>query len=89
MEIFGFTLSAADLWLLGICGALIMALIGYRLALNVQKHNAFINAAALSEAKFSNLKDCIPLLIIGMKVCFQDLVNPFLKSNLPPPNSNF
>ncbi|MBI4378077.1 MAG: hypothetical protein HY578_03155 [Nitrospinae bacterium] len=25
MEIFGFTLSAAQLWLLGICGALIMA----------------------------------------------------------------
>jgi hypothetical protein len=47
MEIYGFTLSAADLWLLGICGALIMALIGYRLALNVQKHNAF-NAAALT-----------------------------------------
>ena len=47
MEIYGFTLSATDLWLLGICGALIMALIGYRLALNVQKYNAF-NAAAIT-----------------------------------------
>lgn len=47
MEIFGFTFSATDLWLLGICGALIMALIAYRLSLNVQRHN-FFNTAALT-----------------------------------------
>ncbi len=51
MEIYGFTLSAADLRLLGICGALIMALIGYRLALNVQKRNAFNSAALIFRNK--------------------------------------
>ena len=45
MEIYGFTFSATDIWLLTICGALIMALVGYRLTLNVQRYNAF-NAAA-------------------------------------------
>ena len=45
MEIFGFTFSSGELWLLGICGALIMALIAHRLALNLQKRNAFNSAA--------------------------------------------
>jgi hypothetical protein len=51
MEVYGFTLSVADLWLLGICGALIMALIGYRLSLNLQKHNTFITAASTFRSK--------------------------------------
>ena len=51
MEVYGFTLSVADLWLLGICGALIMALIGYHLSLNVQKHNAFITASGTFRSK--------------------------------------
>jgi len=46
MEIYGFTFSTADLWLLGICGVLIMALIGYHFALDVHKRNAFQSAAA-------------------------------------------
>ncbi|MDO8723145.1 MAG: hypothetical protein Q7J31_13120 [Syntrophales bacterium] len=45
MIIFGVHFSSSDIWLLGICGTLVMALVGYRLLLNVQKHNTFITAA--------------------------------------------
>lgn len=45
MEIFGFTLSTSDLWLLGICGALIMALVGYHFALAIHNHNALRSAS--------------------------------------------
>jgi hypothetical protein len=46
MIVFGIHLASSDIWLLGICGALIMALIGYRLLIASQRHNAFINAAS-------------------------------------------
>jgi hypothetical protein len=45
MIIFGLNLSAGDLWLLGTCGALIIALVGYHFLLDVQRHNAFNSAA--------------------------------------------
>ena len=47
MILFGINLSTTDIWLLGICGALIMALVGYRFMLNIQRHNTFNTAASI------------------------------------------
>jgi hypothetical protein len=47
MIIFGINFSTADLWLLGICGALFMAWVSYRLTLAGQRHNAFIIASSI------------------------------------------
>jgi hypothetical protein len=46
MIIFGINFSTSDLWLLGICGTLVMALVVHHLTLNAQRHNAYINAAS-------------------------------------------
>jgi hypothetical protein len=54
MVIFGIHLSASDIWLLSCCGILIMALIGYRLTINAQKHSAFITAATVFRNKVLN-----------------------------------
>ena len=54
MVIFGIHLSASDIWLLSACGILIMALIGYRLTINAQKHSAFITAATSFRNKVLN-----------------------------------
>ena len=58
MIIFGITLSGSDLWLLGICGGLILVLITF--ALN--RYNAFCTAAATFRSKFlSEIEGLYPI----------------------------
>ncbi|HVN97966.1 MAG TPA: hypothetical protein VMT62_16170 [Syntrophorhabdaceae bacterium] len=81
MIIFGFSLSTSDVWLLGTCGFLFMALIGYRLTINAQRHNAFNIAATTFRAKFiAELEGLYPIPVNWPKSIE---VQSFLGSKFP------
>jgi hypothetical protein len=62
MEIYGFIFSAAEMWLLGICGALIMAFLGVRLAIVVQRYGASVAAShTFRNIILSELKGLYPV----------------------------
>lgn len=63
MIVFGIYFSSSDIWMLSICGALIMALVVYRLSLNVQRHNAFIIASGTFRSKIlAELEGIYPIV---------------------------
>ena len=84
MKLCGFILSNSDLWLLGICGALIMTLIGFRFALNVQAWNAF-NKAATEFRKILNKQASIINKLdntyFTADILFGNTVEPYLKKS--------
>ncbi len=61
MTIFGINLSTTDLWLIGISGTLIMALLGYRFTISINKRNSFNTAATeLINTFHRELKEIYP-----------------------------
>ena len=84
MKLCGFILPSSDLWLLGICGALIMALIGFRFALNMQKRNAF-NKVATEFRKILNEQASIINKVddsyFAADILFSNTVEPYLKKS--------
>jgi len=82
MIIYGFNLSSLDISMLSVCGVLIMALVGYRLTLNAQKHNAFIAAASIFKSKvLTELEGIYPLPTNWPKEVMQ--IDPILRSKFP------
>jgi hypothetical protein len=51
MNIYGIIFSATDLWLLGICGTLCMAWLGFKIKSTLNRHNAFRNATITFNTK--------------------------------------
>jgi hypothetical protein len=62
MNIFGFSLSPTDIWLLGACGTLIVLWIGFHLSNTLNQRNAFRSAAATFRSKvLSELEGLYPV----------------------------
>jgi hypothetical protein len=81
MTIFGINLTASNIWLLGVCGILIMALIHYRLKINAQKQNTFNIAAANFRSKL--LSEIEGLYPIPVSWPGNIEIEPFLRSKFP------
>jgi hypothetical protein len=61
MIIFGITLSTSDLWLLGICGALLLTWVTYRFTIELKKREIFNNASKeLIDTFHRELKEIYP-----------------------------
>lgn len=64
MSIFGLNLSTTDLWLLGVCGTLVMAWVGFLLASTLNKRSRHNQAADLFRSKIlSELEGFYPPFI--------------------------
>jgi hypothetical protein len=78
MIIYGINFSSSDLWMLGICGFLIIVLVGYHLTLNAKKHKAFITAASIFRSKvLTELDGIYPIPTNWPKEKMQ--IEPFLR----------
>ena len=63
MSIFGLNLSTTDLWLLGVCGTLVMAWVGFLLASTLNKRSRHNQAADLFRSKIlSELEGFYPTI---------------------------
>lgn len=62
MTIFGITITASDLWLLGACGALVLVLIRFRFTAALRNRDIFNNAAKeFADTFFKELKEIYPI----------------------------
>lgn len=77
MNFFGFNLSSADLWLLGICGVLILVLVNFTL----HRYNAFRAAATTFRSKVLTELEGLYPLPINWPGNMQ--IDPFLRSKFP------
>lgn len=76
MTIFGINLSRTDLWMLGICGALITSWICYCLAISLNRRNSFNNAAKeFTDTICRELQDIYPI-----PAKWPDDIDTFLRS---------
>jgi hypothetical protein len=79
MNIFGITLSASDLWLLGICGTLFTLLIVYRFRLALHRYNSFHIAAITFRNKIlTELEGIYPV-----PHCWQQNIFPKFRQSIP------
>lgn len=81
MIIFGINLSVSDLWLLGICGALIAIFISHRLSIDRQRGDAFIAAAhTFDNAIRTELKGVYPSIELYLSA---DAINAKILQSIP------
>ena len=61
MIIFGFTFSTTDLWLLGVCGALLLALVRFRFISTMRNRDIFnVSAKEFTDTFHRELKEIYP-----------------------------
>jgi len=81
MNIFGIYLSAVDIWLLGVCGVLVMALIYHSLTINAQRHNIRSNAATAFRSKFLSVIEGLYPIPVNWPGSID--IEPLLRSKFP------